>query len=228
MTYQNALNNEIAQTIANIQAHRNALIDALRKQAKELNATEDAQGRFHAPSGGCFFDGTFYVGGEYLPFSYSGSLPKTHNGKALIEFNDFNMFKVWLKDYSDISHGKTWERDGKTFCYIYFNGIQPSKMTMAIEKYYADKAPKKEEKIIGESPSGKMEIIGKVLGFKEIESYYGYSLKMLVELDNGSKVFGTAPKGEYGQGDKIAFKADFSVKEHGFSFFKRPKFIRVV
>ena len=155
-------------------------------------------------------------------------MPRSFNGKALIQFKDFDLFKAWLKDYSDVSHGKTWERDGETFCYIYFNGIEPSKMAMAIQKYYADNAPKKEEKIIGESPSGKMEITGKVLGFKEVQNYYGYSLKMLVELENGSKVFGTAPKGEYGQGDTIVFKADFSVKEHGFSFFKRPKFIRVV
>ena len=218
----------ITNTVNEIQAQRQAIIDRLEKQARELNATEDANGRFHAPTGGCWFEGKFYVGGEYLPFSLYGSLPPRNNGKALIEFKDFELFKTWLKDYSSVEHGRTWERNDTTFCYIYFNGIQPSKMVKAIEKYYADKAPKQVEKVIGESPSGKVEMVAKVLGFKEVESMYGYTYKMLVEFENNSKAFGTAPKGDYSKGDKIVFKADFSVKEHGFSFFKRPRFIRVV
>ena len=220
--------NIITTTAMEIASQRQAMIDRLIKQAQELDATEDANGRFHAPTGGCFFEGKFYVGGEYLPFSLSGAISQnfpSNNGKALIELNDFAMFQNLLKDYSDVSHGKTWERNGKTFCYIYFNGIQPSKMVRAIEKFYTDKQAQEPKKVVGKSPEGKVEVVGTVLAFKSVEGFYGYTTKMLVELENGSKVFGTAPKGDYGQGDKIVFKGDFSVKEHGFSFFKRPKFM---
>jgi hypothetical protein len=107
-------------------------------------------------------------------------------------------------------------------------GIQPQKVVNAIGNFYTKKEESKPKKVVGNSPVGKVQIEGVVLSFKEVISHYGISLKMLVELENGSKVFGTAPKGEYRQGDKIAFKANFQQQEHGFSYFKRPKFIRVV
>jgi hypothetical protein len=214
--------NTVINTVRKIEANRKSIIDRF---SEKLNMTIDSQGRYHAPAGGCTFEGIHYLGGEYLPFE--DSVLEVKPSKALIQFNDFESFKSVLKDYAP-SHGKTWEKNSVTFCYIYFSGYESGKIAKAIESYYANKTVDEVKKIVGQSPEGKVEVTGTVLKLSFVDSRYGYATKMLVELENGSRVFGTAPQGDFGQGDKIVFKADFSVKEHGFSFFKRPKLLNVV
>ena len=221
------LTTTILNTIKDIEALRIAQIKRHEAIADQLEATRDVDGRYHAPSGGTYYEGTFYIGGQYLPMDDSMGF-KRMNGKVQIEANDIEEIREACKKYADIETGKSWQRNGTTYCYAYFCGIQPQKVVNAISNFYTKKEESKPQKVVGQSPVGKVEVEGVILGFKEVISHYGISLKMLVELDNGSKVFGTAPKGQYGQGDKILFKANFQEQEHGFSFFKRPKFIRVV
>ena len=197
------------------------MVEKCEAQAKELDLTLDVDGRYHAPKGVTFFEVTFYVGGQYVPFEFN--FPQGSKSKVMIELSDLDVLKSIMKGYADLSHGKTWERDGKTFAYLYFAGYRSFEVVEAIEEYYANK-PKIS---VGQAPEGKTQVTGKVLSFKAERTDYGVQTKMLVEFENGSKAYGSAPKGDYNKGDKILFKADFIRKENGFSFFKRPMLIAV-
>jgi len=74
-------------------------------------------------------------------------------------------------------------------------------------------------------PEGKQTVSGKVLSTKQVESDFGVSTKVLVELANGTKVYGTLPSAASGnKGIPVRFTATFEVstKDPLFSFFKRP------
>ena len=91
-----------------------------------------------------------------------------------------------------------------------------------------------------QAPEGKSKVVGKVAKIKWQESVYGGSLKMIVESDEGWKVWVTVPStlqskeslidGEFvyvggvGEGDLIEFTATFerSEKDQLFAFGKRP------
>jgi hypothetical protein len=75
--------------------------------------------------------------------------------------------------------------------------------------------------------AGKQEITGTILNFKDVESQYGITTKMLVQLDNGNRLFGTCPRSlmsdeKVQRGSKVAFVATVEPKETGFGFFSRP------
>lgn len=80
----------------------------------------------------------------------------------------------------------------------------------------------------GPVPTGRIEITGKVLTTKWVEgfAYNQSTLKMLVELDNGSKVWGTVPSriSDLERGDTVSFTAtvEASNDDASFGFFKRP------
>ena len=77
---------------------------------------------------------------------------------------------------------------------------------------------------------GKQEIIGTVVGLKEVEGFgYGeWVTKMIVESEMGWKVYGTMPASLYGEetikGCKVSFNATVQVSndDEKFGFFKRP------
>lgn len=80
----------------------------------------------------------------------------------------------------------------------------------------------------GPVPTGRIEITGKVLTTKWVEgfAYNQSTLKMLVELENGSKVWGTVPSriNDLERGDTVTFTAtvEASNDDASFGFFKRP------
>lgn len=78
--------------------------------------------------------------------------------------------------------------------------------------------------------AGRQELTGKVISFKSYENNFGTTLKFLVELDNGNRVFGTLPRALYGaeRGDRVTFTATVEPKETGFGFFSRPSKASVV
>lgn len=78
--------------------------------------------------------------------------------------------------------------------------------------------------------AGKQEITGIILNFKDCESQYGLTVKMLVQLDNGNRLFGTCPRSllQVERGSKVAFVATVEPKETGFGFFSRPTKARLV
>lgn len=89
----------------------------------------------------------------------------------------------------------------------------------------------------GEAPEGRAEVTGKVLTIKVQEGFYGTQTKMLLKLDNNSKVWLTAPlafngdgTAAYHAGDTITVRATFTRKAEDihFAFGKRPHFVKVV
>lgn len=80
-----------------------------------------------------------------------------------------------------------------------------------------------------EVSEGRQPITGVVLSFKEYESEYGFTVKMLVQCD-GYRAWGSRPNiaGGIGIGDTVEFSGDVTPKEIGFCFYKRPTKARVV
>jgi hypothetical protein len=74
-------------------------------------------------------------------------------------------------------------------------------------------------------PVGRVDIVGKVLSTKGVDSAYGYVVKMLVQSDAGWKVWGTMPRSLDAQiGDRVTFKASITQSDDDpvFGFFSRP------
>jgi hypothetical protein len=80
---------------------------------------------------------------------------------------------------------------------------------------------------------GRQEIEGVVISTKHYETAYGLQCKMLVQMDNGNRVFGTLPLSLI-EGDckvvdrRVAFTAKVEPKEKGFGFYSRPTKARFV
>lgn len=97
---------------------------------------------------------------------------------------------------------------------------------------WAENKKKEKEEVKGEVPEGRLEVRGKVLSVKLKETQYGDTYKMLVKLENNSKVYCTVPN--YGDsrvvnGVNIVFTATFkrSKDDKSFGFGSRPKLIDV-
>ncbi len=81
-----------------------------------------------------------------------------------------------------------------------------------------------ERESAADCPTGRIEITGTVLGFKEQESGFGISVKALIQADSGFKVYGSAFSG-IEKGSRVTFTATVtpSDTDSKFGFFKRPK-----
>ena len=83
----------------------------------------------------------------------------------------------------------------------------------------------------GEAPEGRVTVTGTVLSTKLVEGFYGSTLKMLLKLENNSKVWLTVPsKATINRGDSITVAATFEVSkdDKSFAFGKRPSLVNVV
>ena len=76
-------------------------------------------------------------------------------------------------------------------------------------------------------PTGRIKITGKVLKLTLVENSWGETCKMLVEADQGFRVYGTAPA-EAEKGETITFTATVtpSDRDAKFGFFKRPRIVK--
>jgi len=76
-------------------------------------------------------------------------------------------------------------------------------------------------------PEGRVEITGKVVSLKGKESRFGFTMKMVVESEQGFRVYGTAPD-EVQKGQTITFTATVTPSETDakFGFFKRPRIVK--
>jgi hypothetical protein len=80
----------------------------------------------------------------------------------------------------------------------------------------------------GDAPEGVATVTGEVVSTKYYESEYGTTLKMLVRLDNGAKVFCTVPKAIWTVpgdlvGARVEVTATWTQKERTFATGRRPK-----
>lgn len=83
------------------------------------------------------------------------------------------------------------------------------------------------------APQGKVQVTGKILGFKTQESeFYGETLKMIVESVEGWKVYVTAPAGSANAnvGDTVTFSATLTPSQDDvlFAYGKRPTKFSVI
>jgi len=83
-----------------------------------------------------------------------------------------------------------------------------------------------ERELAKDCPQGKHLIAGKILSFKQVESMYGITLKMLVQSVDGYKVWGTCPASLSGaeRGDSVQLMANItpSNDDKKFGFYSRP------
>lgn len=82
----------------------------------------------------------------------------------------------------------------------------------------------------GDAPEGRVTVTGVILSTKDVESVYGWTRKMLVKLENNSRVWVTVPsKAGAEKGDTITFTATFTVSkdDKSFAFGSRPTLVKV-
>lgn len=82
----------------------------------------------------------------------------------------------------------------------------------------------------GDAPSGRVTVTGNVLSTKIVEREFGSTLKMLVQLDNNSRVWCTVPSGSnVERNNRVTFTATFEVSkdDKSFAFGKRPVMVNV-
>lgn len=101
---------------------------------------------------------------------------------------------------------------------LLFKLFATSTAQQATEAEFAPAAP---------APEGRVAVTGKILGFKDVESDYGTTTKMIVRLDaTNAKVYLTRPSaiGHAERGSHIEFTATFqrSKDDRFFSFGSRP------
>lgn len=111
----------------------------------------------------------------------------------------------------------------------------------AVERGLSREAEKEAEQAraqaAGAFQRGRMTVEGVVVSFKDQKSQFGMTLKMLVKLDDGRKLYGTVPRSLYGEwddegvrsgnaevGSRVRFSAEVepSRDDATFGFFKRP------
>lgn len=76
------------------------------------------------------------------------------------------------------------------------------------------------------APSGKAQVVGRVLSIKDYENDYGVTWKMIVEDDRGFRVFVSVPRAidDVERGDRVTFVATLTPADDDptFAFGKRP------
>ena len=79
----------------------------------------------------------------------------------------------------------------------------------------------------GDAPTGRVEVTGRVLSVQVRENGFGLVTKMLLKLENNSKVWVTAPAGVEA-GTTITVRATFeqSRDDRSFGFGKRPHLVK--
>jgi hypothetical protein len=98
-----------------------------------------------------------------------------------------------------------------------------------VETYLAERQKKEDAKPT--LKEGKYEVKGKVISFKSSDGYYGSQLKMLIEREDGSRVFGTCPaRLDANVDDIVSFIATVkqSRDDRSFGFFSRPTQSKIV
>lgn len=104
--------------------------------------------------------------------------------------------------------------------------------SIARDRDYAAKKEAEATEVKGDAPSGRVEVTGIVLTLKSQEGYMGRGevLKMLLKLENNSKVWLTCTEFDIHRGDKVTVKATFEVShdDKSFAFGKRPIISNIV
>lgn len=109
------------------------------------------------------------------------------------------------------------------------SGFVASLLKQIIERPIREAQRQAEKDAAGPVPTGRVTMRGEVVGMKEVEyepRYYGdsgISTKLIIRLENGSKVFGSRFN-NYKKGDQVFFTATVTASKDDakFGFYKRP------
>lgn len=210
---------------------------------KSVNPTEDADGRLHAPFDGYLWENPRtndieeYGGGQYLPVTDEwDDLEKpeytVEHGFWKLRLTD-EMYKILESKsvFAVQTPYKSWEISGtkahmvKVRAHVsYLEAIKTYSNEVFDKLYALDKLNK------GIAPEGKQTVKGTIVRVKAYEDFYGMQLKMTVELENKSTVYGTLPKCvPMDYRGKIEFKATFeqAKDDNTHAFFKRPSSVEI-
>lgn len=239
-------------------------IELMSGNNNDTSPNVDHQGRWHAQIDG-YYDSVSdrtYSKGQYIPFEDSSLLESVFNPYAsrqsdksaviadylIDEFNELSEAlssgNTELPKASFIKFQQSYDIKEVEHVRIFF-GTGSNTIDNHILKYIDEHMLIIQEVMedileeIGEAPEGKETIQGELINTKIQESQYGETIKMLVKLDNGSKVFGTFPnklwdsienhetiKSLYGA--RVQFTATFTQKDNSFSFYSRPSKVSVL
>lgn len=199
--------------------------------------------------------------GEYLPnpiredqefyFFHKTNKEFKHSTSIKLESEEFiELFKnIDLEDKPfSFKFSKSWTFNEEKNCYLTIHGAWKSvtEEFFFMHKEYTDivkseREEKREEERLrklalkGIAPIGKDSINGTIISIKEKEGYMENSivLKVLIELENKSTVYGNLPKSLYDaeKGSQVSFTATFnkaSDTDNTHSFFKRPSKAKIL
>ena len=218
-----------------------------------LAPTLGVDGRLHAPTDfyvyewevdECLMEKEF-MAGEFLPWDrflnadqlVFTSYEPSKSGRR-IDYVESKMADDLVKAFSDlqigVSKGKEFESDGKYVCHLYVSTRCTEAFEMIEDFVYgpqreAARIQKEKEEAIYASaepvPTGRVEVVGTVLGTKVTETRFGPVSKMLVQDERGFKVWGSIPSSlPNPKGEEVRFTATLEASEDDpkFGFFKRP------
>ena len=103
--------------------------------------------------------------------------------------------------------------------------------SLARDVEMASKKATEAAEVKGPAPTGRVTVTGEVLSTKTVDGFYGSTLKMLLKLDNGSRVWLTVPgKAVADKGNLLTVTATFEASKDdvSFAFGKRPTLVKEV
>ena len=233
-------------------AYQDRVIAKCESLNNGLAPTIGVDGRLHAPTDFYVYEWEVYdslqekefMAGEFLPedrrhdpdqltFTYEPS----KSGRR-IDYVDAVMADRLERAFSalpiNVSKGREFESDGKYVCHLYVSTRCTEAFEMIEDFVYgpqreAARIQKEKEEAIYASaepvPTGRVEVIGTVLGTKVTETRFGPVSKMLVQDERGFKVWGSIPSSlPNPKGEEVRFTATLEASEDDpkFGFFKRP------
>jgi hypothetical protein len=237
----------IEQHRARSEAARRAHNTRYLKIASDVNdgvePTIDCNGRFHAPYDGYDFDGHVYLAGQYLPFpkydedeyyrqtySFGNYVPKTRF--TYVDADLASTLVRELNEHLEIFHGKVFEGKTGQQCHLYVTTRYKDVIEVLDSEINKKVVEAVDTRNIPDLPEGKLTFVGKVLSIKNQESFYGIVTKILVEHEEGYKVWGTLPRSinHVDRGETVSFSATItrSDKDPSFGFFSRPTKAKIV
>lgn len=153
------------------------------------------------------------------------SLPSTESRERA------RLIREWLLDSEDDS---TYMTNLRTIAENNYYSDRSLGLMVSVPVSYERHLTKLEEKaneIVPTTPlvEGRIELVGKILNIKTVENAYGFALKMILQLADGNKVYGTLPKAladdeSCNRGSEVKFVAKVarSDDDEHFGFFSRP------
>lgn len=249
MDFIPTLRSQFEELRAASQARRERIEAAYREENSDLPPTLDRCGRYHAPCNGyvmptscmdvfrgCYDDHVFGAG-EYLPVplddeddffgGFGGSFSVEYRQKTKAALADIEALMAIDRELGlRVTHGKTWEQDGRPVAIAYVSGIK--KMVDRAVEVLALPVPPREEEPEVYMAAGRYQVEGELVHVKVDDGYYGLTYKMLVKTAEGAKLWGSLPSSvptDYR--GWISFSAQFEPGTNGMSWFKRPTKVSV-